>query len=121
MLKILLLLINLSLALSISSNDSLDIKFKNMIQNIKNIKNSNLKKEINLYNECVEFVNDIEKYRNNISDYSNYLQSYCKSVGATFARNNQNWCKVIIKYIINEIKNEFLPEYLNVEICEMFK
>jgi len=112
---LLLLLINLSLVLSISSNNTVDIKFKNMIQNIRNIKNnsnSTLKKEINLYDECIEFVNDIEMYKNNISDYSNYLQSYC---------NNQNWCKIIIKYIINEIKNEFLPEYLNIEVCEMFK
>jgi hypothetical protein len=81
-----------------------------------------LNNKTNIYNECLEFVNEMKQYRNSIDEYKEHIKSYCENVfGNAEKATLQNVCEYIIDVIIDDIKNDFLPEYLNENLCNLFK
>ena len=82
------------------------------------------KSDLNIYSECLNFVEEMKKYRNNIDEYSKNIKSYCET---TFGNPDksfftfQNICQYIIDVIAEDIKDDFLPSYINDDLCNIFK
>ena len=79
--------------------------------------------KLNIYSECLNFVDEMKKYRNNIDEYSQHVKSYCENIfgGPDKSETLQNVCQYIIEVITEDIKNEFLPDYINEDLCNLFK
>ena len=70
-----------------------------------------------IHDECMEFVNEMKKYRNNIDEFKQNIKLYCEN---NYSLSLQNVCQYIIEVIIEDVKNDLLPEYINEDLCNLF-
>ena len=75
-----------------------------------------------IYDECLNFVEEMKKYRNNIDEYKNNIKSYCENYFGNPEQSTrlQNICQYIIDVIVDDIKNDLLPDYINNDLCNLF-
>jgi len=75
-----------------------------------------------IYDECLNFIEEMKKYRNNIDEYKNNIKSYCENYFGNPEQSTrlQNICQYIIDVIVDDIKNDLLPDYINNDLCNLF-
>ena len=71
-----------------------------------------------LYTTCLDYVDDKEDYEFKINDFKNYLKTYCD---VSYSEKLKDICEYGVEIIINDIKDDLLPDYINYELCDIFK
>jgi hypothetical protein len=70
-----------------------------------------------LYDACLEYVETKNEYSFKMDEFKYYLKSYCNT---HYTRLN-DICEYVVEYIIEDFKDDLLPEYINDELCDIFR
>lgn len=71
-----------------------------------------------LYTSCLDYVDMKDEYKFKINDFRDYLKTYCIN---TYSEKLKDICEYAVDVIVNDINDDLLPDYINYELCDIFK